>query len=59
MIAITSIRAKCLKCGRIHGKYPWEKSFWVARGLAAGITDGGPVFEAPIPCGRCKDRGKT
>jgi len=55
---IVDCYAKCPKCGKKHGRYIWEKSYWAVQKqkliMSAIIIDGGPVLEVPIKCKDCK-----
>ena len=52
-VAITKVRAQCPECGRLHGRFPWERSYWAARAEAATAIDGGPDWTAKITCKAC------
>ena len=47
--------ARCPKCNRKHGWFPWETAFWQKKlSEQSGPIDGGPVYEVHLICKRCK-----
>ena len=44
--------AKCPDCGKIHGRWPWQLSYWKARLTGQVQIDGGSKY-VTIKCSDC------